>query len=110
MSENQTGGQTIANEIPQDARQIHQTIIVQNKPAKSNGIGVAGFVLALLGLFLSWVPILGWIIWFLGFLFSLIGLFKSPRGLAIAGFVISIIGFIFLIAVVGLIVTALALA
>ena len=42
----------------------------------SNGLGVAGFVLALIGLFIGWVPALGWIIWLLGAIFSFAGLFK----------------------------------
>ena len=81
-------------------------IIKQESPA-SNGLGTAGFILALIALFLSWVPILGWIIWFLGLLLSFIGMFKIPRGLAIAGFVISILGFVLLVAVVGTLVSLL---
>jgi hypothetical protein len=74
-------------------------IIIKNEN-KSNGMGVAGFILALLGLCLSWAPVAGWIIWFLGALFSIIGLFKKPRGFAIAGFIISFIDLIILIFVV----------
>ena len=40
-----------------------QTIIVNQQEKKSNGVGTAGFVLALIALFLFWVPVLGWIIW-----------------------------------------------
>ena len=73
---------------------------------KSNGIGTAGFILALLSLVLCWTPILGFILWLLGTIFSVIGLFKAPRGLAIAGTVISFIGIIalilFFVAVIGL--------
>jgi hypothetical protein len=75
-----------------------QTEIIIKNENKSNGIGVAGFILALLGLCLSWTPVVGWIIWFLGALFSIIGLFKKPRGFAIAGFIISFIDLIILIA------------
>ncbi len=56
---------------------------------QGNGMGVAGFVLALLGLILCWVPILNWILWILGLVFSIIGMFKPKKGLAIAGLVIS---------------------
>lgn len=79
-----------------------QTIII-NQPAekKSNGIGTAGFVLALLGLIFSWVPVLGWILWVLGLIFSLIGVFRTPRGLSIAGLVISFLGLILLIVLLG---------
>lgn len=71
-------------------------------------MGTAGFVLSLVAFFLCWVPVLDWILWILGVIFSFIGVFKKPRGLAIAGLVISFIGIIFIIAVVGAITAALA--
>lgn len=80
--------------------------ISQPETRKSNGIGVAGFVLALIGLFLCWIPVLGWILWVLGLIFSFIGVFKEPRGLAIAGLSISALGLILLIVVVGALATA----
>lgn len=76
-----------------------QTIIIKQEPRKSNGIGTAGFVLAIIAVFLGWVPFLGWIVWVLGLIFSFVGLFKAPRGLAIAGFVISVIEVILLVTV-----------
>ena len=78
-----------------------QTIIINQQENKSNGIGTAGFVLALIALFLGWIPFLGWIIWILGAIFSFVGVFKSPKGLSIAGLVISFIGIIILIGVFG---------
>lgn len=78
-------------------------MIIQNTPHRSNGLGTAGFVLALLGLILCWIPILDWLLWFLGALFSFIGVFKAPRGLAIAGLVISFIAFIVLFILLGVI-------
>ena len=75
------------------------TVVVNG--SKSNGMGTAGFILALLALLVSWVPVLDIIVWFLGALFSFIGLFKAPRGLAIAGFIISFIGIIILVTVFG---------
>lgn len=74
-----------------------QTIIVNQVEKKSNGIGTAGFVLSLISLFLGWIPFLGWLLWLLGVIFSFIGVFKQPRGLAIAGLIISFIGIILLI-------------
>ena len=76
-----------------------QTIIINQQQKKSNGLGIAGFVLALIALFLVWVPVLGWILWLLGLIFSFIGVFKKPKGLAIAGLVISLIGIIVLIVI-----------
>ncbi len=78
-----------------------QTIIVQQSFKKGNGLGIAGFVLALLGLICSWVPVLGWIMWFLGLLFSFIAVFKAPRGFAIAGLCISLLGLILLLVLLG---------
>ncbi len=63
-----------------------QTIIIQKK---GNGLGTAGFVLSLIAFILCWVPILDFILWLLGAIFSVIGVFKAPRGLAIAGCIIS---------------------
>lgn len=57
----------------------NQTIIIQQPSRQSNGTGTAGFILALISLVLSWVPGVGWIVWFLGFLLSFIGMFKTPQ-------------------------------
>ena len=77
-----------------------QIIINQAPEKKSNGVGVAGFVLALIAIFLCWVPVLGWILWLLGLILSFVGVFKKPKGLAIAGLIISCIGIILLIVLV----------
>lgn len=55
-------------------------------PARSNGLGVAGFVLSLVGLISCGIlsPI--------GLVLSFVALFKRPRGLAIAGVIIGLIG------------------
>ena len=74
-----------------------QTIIVNQQKSESNGTGTAGFVLALIALFLGWIPILGWTLWILGLILSFVGVFKNPKGLAIAGLVISVIGIILMI-------------
>ncbi len=68
--------------------------------SQRNGVGMAGFVLALIGVFTSWVPVLGWVVWLLGAVLSVIGVFRVPRGLAIAGTVLSFIDLILLLAVV----------
>ena len=86
----------------QPANGAPQTIIINNSQEKSsNGLGTAGFVLALIGLFLCWVPVLDWILWLLGLIFSFCGVFRKPRGLAIAGLAISLFSLIMIIAVVG---------
>lgn len=77
------------------------TTIINNVINKSNGVGTAGFVLALIGLFTSWIPVVGWIIWILGAILSVVGIFKTPRGMAIAGTIISFIDVIILVTLVG---------
>ncbi|GHT44529.1 hypothetical protein FACS189438_2960 [Bacteroidia bacterium] len=83
------------SELQNNARQQvspNQTIIInQQSEKKSNGVGAAGFVIALIGIYLFWVPDAGWILWLLGFIFSFAGVFKKPGGLAIAGLVISLL-------------------
>uniref|UniRef100_UPI0040470DB6 hypothetical protein n=1 Tax=Mariniflexile sp. TaxID=1979402 RepID=UPI0040470DB6 len=86
---------TKPNELKNDNQR--QTIIVNQQKSESNGTGTAGFVLALIALFLGWIPVLGWILWILGLILSFVGIFKNPKGLAIAGLVISLIGLILLI-------------
>ena len=64
-------------------------------------------MLSILGLALFWVPIVDLILWFLGFLFSFIGMFKRPKGKAIAGLIISVISIVVIIIVYALYGTAL---
>ena len=86
-----------------------QTVIIQQAPSQgSNGLGTAGFILALLALIFCWVPVLDWILWILGLVLSFCGVFKAPKGLAIAGLVISLIGLILIVVVFGAIATAVA--
>lgn len=79
---------------------VQQTVYV-NVEKKGNAMGTAGFVLALLSFVFCWAPVLNFIIWFLGALFSFIGVFKQPKGLAITGLILSFIGIIVLVAVIG---------
>ena len=78
-------------------------------PASStNGLGVAGFVTALCGLVLFWVPVLGVLLAGVGIVLSAVGLSQvkktgGPTGLAVAGLVLGILGvlaFLLLIVVV----------
>ena len=57
-------------------------------PAPSNGLGVAGFVCSILGVLTCGVLAL------IGLPLSFFALFKRPRGLAIAGVIISLFAFI----------------
>ena len=71
--------------------------------APKNGLGTAGFVLGLLGLLFSFLPIIGVVAWplvILGVIFSGIGFARARagkatnRGLAIAGLVVSVLGLV----------------
>ena len=76
------------------------THVTVNAPAASgNGLGTAGFVLALIGFFTSWIPGIGWLVWLLGAILSFVGVLKPRKGLAIAGLVISFIDVIILMGV-----------
>ena len=85
--------------------QNNTTVVVNQVEKKSNGVGVAGFVLALCGIFFSWIPGLNWTLWALGLIFSFVGIFRKPRGLAIAGLVISCLDLIILIALISALAT-----
>jgi hypothetical protein len=76
----------------------------QQAPAQpSNGLGTAGFVVGIIGLVFSFIPIIGVIAWplvILGIIFSAIGFTRASKGratnkgLAIAGLVVSIVGLV----------------
>ncbi len=66
-----------------------------------NGLGTAGFVLGLIGLIFSFIPVVGLVAWplvILGIIFSALGFVRTRsgkatnKGLSIAGLVLSVIG------------------
>lgn len=61
------------------------------QPAPTNGLGVAGFVVSLVGLVVTCGLLCP-----LGLLLSLFGLFKRPRGFAIAGTIVGLVGTAFI--------------
>lgn len=76
---------------------------------RKNSIGTIGFMLALIGLILGWLPAVGlpgwvqtasWVVWLAGLIFSFIGVFRVPRGLAIAGLILTFLGLILIIVIV----------
>ena len=74
----------------------YSTIIIEQK--KSNGLGVSGFILSLIGLIFGLIHPIAIISLFIGFILSFIGLFRKPRGFAIAGFLIGLISILVIIA------------
>ncbi len=78
-----------------------QTTQVAEQPVvkAKNGLGLAGFIVALVGLVFCWIPFLGQILLSVGGTLALIGLIlgivkKKKLTLAIIGLVISCVGFI----------------
>lgn len=70
--------------------------VVKENEKKTNGPGIAGFVLGLVSLFTAWlagIPIIGAII---GLILSIVGMNKknAGKGLAIAGLIINILSII----------------
>ena len=66
---------------------------------QKNGLGVAGFVVALVGLIFSWIPLLNAFSFWLsviGIVLSLVALFlkNKSKGLAIAGLIIGVAGIV----------------
>lgn len=76
-------------EVPLQPSGAPQIIINNTIPPKKNGLGTAGFVLSLLGLLFCWIPFLNILLWILGLIFSIIGVTRMPKGLSIAGIVLS---------------------
>ena len=79
----------------------HPQVVVTEVERKSNGVGTAGFVIALICACLSWLPGVNAILWFIGRMLSFFGMFKRPRGLAIIGFLISILDIIIIVMILG---------
>ena len=85
----------------------YQELIGNRRPIQQgvNEVGLAGFIVSIVAILIGWVPIIGWIlggfIWLAGLILSFIGLFKEPKGFAIAGFIISIVSFLLLVLIIG---------
>ena len=91
------------NRTPEQPAKPVTNVYVQNvvQSPQKNSLGTAGFVLSLIALLAGWVPVLGWIVWILGAIFSGIGIFRKLRGLAIAGVCISFFWLIIAILTIG---------
>ncbi|MDR1974742.1 MAG: hypothetical protein LBQ31_08760 [Bacteroidales bacterium] len=75
---------------------------------KKNGVGMAGMVLAIIALALCWLPVFNWILWGVGLILSVIGVFKKPRTLAFVGLGISLAGIILIIVLMATVLGALS--
>lgn len=88
----------------QNGTHTQQNVYVQQVVHKSNGMGVTGFILAIINAVLFWIPFIDLIciiLWPLALIFSLIGVFRTPKGLAVAGLILAILPIFFLIAGAG---------
>ena len=56
--------------------------------------------MTIIGIVFCWVPFVHGILWFLGLLFSFIGVFKRPKALAIVGLVLSLVSIVIYVIVV----------
>lgn len=65
-----------------------------------NAAGMTGMVLALLSL-INWFPVIGFVVtWLVGLIFSIVGLCRPKKGMAITGLIISLIILIIVIAII----------
>ena len=102
-------------ELNHEQMNVNQTIVMQRN---RNGLGIAGFVTTLVAAIIFWsvlvtlsssasefvlslvsaytllLPLISAPLWILGFIFSVVGIFKNPRKLAVAGVIISLINVI----------------
>ena len=93
-------------ELNHEQMNVNQTIVMQRN---RNGLGIAGFVISLVAAFISWslyttlcsteplfrayvegIAIITAPLWILGLIFSVIGIYRNPRKLAVAGVIISL--------------------
>lgn len=77
-----------------DSMSSNQDHVLPPDDEPFNGIGLAGFILALIGLITCWVPYVCFGTWLIGLIFSIIGMCKPRKGLATAGLIISIVNLI----------------
>lgn len=63
----------------------------------TNGLGLAGFIMSIVGLVLCWVPVIKWMLLLPALILSLIGHKKNSSKLAVLGAIISGIMLIILI-------------
>ena len=70
---------------------------IQAPTQQTNGFGTAGLTFAVLGMIITAIPVLGLISIFFAIaavLLSFIGIFKEPRGKAIVGLIMGVVGII----------------
>lgn len=84
-------------------QEVKKEVVSANQTEQKNVFGLVGMIIAIVALVFSMVPVLGWILWFFGELFSVIGLFKKPRTCAVIGFILSLMGLVLTLLLGGII-------
>lgn len=84
-------------------QEVKKEVVSANQTEQKNVFGLVGMIVAIVALVFSMIPVLGWILWFFGELFSVIGLFKKPRTCAVIGFVLSLMGLVLTLLLGGII-------
>ena len=84
-------------------QEVKKEVVSANQAEQKNVIGLVGMCVAIVALVFSMVPVVGWILWFFGELFSVIGLFKKPRTCAVIGFILSLMGLVLTLLLGGII-------
>lgn len=84
-------------------QEVKKEVVSANQTEQKNVFGLVGMIVAIVALVFSMVPVLGWILWFFGELFSVIGLFKKPRTCAVIGFILSLMGLVLTLLLGGII-------
>lgn len=78
-------------QYPQPYPQTYGRPYPYNHSEGSNTCGVVGFILSILAIVFCWIPVLSGILWLAGLILSIIGMGYRPKGLAIAGLIISVL-------------------
>jgi len=96
--------------VAQPVVQVQPVVVQQPAPAgKSSGMAIAGLIMGIFTLIFCWVPVVGFILGILGLIFSIAGIAKKnggAKGAAIAGLVLTIIGAIVSVVMLGAVLTA----
>lgn len=99
-SGNEPAGASMPGARPIGEGSAANVYVTQGVPHQSNGFGIAGFVLSLVGLILETIccfvfapiSLVVGLLCIVGLIVSIVGLRKEPRGMAIAGLILGIIG------------------
>lgn len=70
------------------------------EPAYNNHVALVALFVTIIALILEWVPFLNWTLFAIGFVLSLVALFRKPRSLAVWGLVLSIVDALLILTII----------